>query len=54
MREEGIGVLYCCGRRLTWEPQEGTSVMEVTCPKCGTSYAMDRGEEDREDENGKP
>jgi phage FluMu protein Com len=43
-----IGVLYCCGKRLIWERQEGTSVMEVTCPKCGTVYAMDRGEDEEE------
>jgi len=49
VHDDGIGVLSCCGKRLVWEPQEGTSVMEVTCPKCGTTYAMDRGE-DEEDE----
>ena len=45
MQDDKIGVLYCCGKRLIWEPQEGTSVMEVTCPTCGTNYAMDRGED---------
>lgn len=50
MRDEGIGVLCCCGKRLIWEPQEGTSVMEVTCPTCGTVYAMDRGDDDETEE----
>jgi len=44
MEHEGIGVLYCCGKRLVWQKMEGTAVLEVTCGNCGTVYAMDRGE----------
>ena len=37
------GVLICCGKRLVWQKQEGTVVLEVTCENCGTTYAMDPG-----------
>ena len=45
MTDREIGVLICCGRRLVWIPQEGTSVLEASCDRCGTDYAMDPGDE---------
>lgn len=35
------GVLYCCGQRLHWEDLKGTTIVQVICKKCGTTYAMD-------------
>lgn len=39
------GVLHCCGKKLKWEPMEGTVVLEATCKKCGAIYAMDPGDD---------
>ena len=43
VKEGERGVLYCCGKRLTWEEQEGSVVQETSCPTCGAIYAMDPG-----------
>ena len=43
VKEGERGVLYCCGKRLAWEEQEGSVVLETTCPTCGANYAMDPG-----------
>lgn len=43
VKEDEKGVLYCCGKRLIWEEQEGSVVLETECPICGASYAMDPG-----------
>jgi len=39
------GALVCCGRKLDWCRIEGTSVLEVKCPACEATYAMDVGED---------
>lgn len=51
MESEGRGVLHCCGERLTWELIDGTSVLEVTCAKCGAVYAMDPDGDERSEDD---
>ncbi len=43
LRETGIGIPVCCGRKLSWWKERGSAVFEAECMNCGTSYAMDRG-----------
>jgi len=43
--EEFVGILFCCGKRILWIPVEGTTVMDAACDRCGTTYAMDTGED---------
>ncbi len=45
---EGKGVLYCCGRRLSWERAECGCCMEVVCGQCDTLYVMALADEDGE------
>ena len=42
-QEAGMGIVICCGRKLSWWREKGSAVFEAECGNCGTSYAMDPG-----------
>ncbi len=50
LKEAGIGIILCCGRKLRWQREKGSAVFEADCDNCGTSYAMAMVEEDDEPE----
>ena len=45
-----IGVLYCCGSRLIWHTENIEDIMETSCEKCGTKYAMSLNNDEEPEE----
>jgi len=45
-----IGVLYCCGNRLIWRAENIDDIMETSCEKCGTNYAMSLNNDEEPEE----